>query len=104
MKLETMREKSEFRNRIYAIIYWTSLAMILLWYILKSTGVIGTPLWLELLPVAFAIFGAGAFMQRINSGIETLKTDVSSLKKDFSILNVRTDHLEQDMHYVKAQF
>lgn len=97
MKIKTMREKAEFRNRIYAAIYWTSLAMILLWYILKSTGVIGTPLWLELLPIAFAIFGAGAFMQRICKDIDDLKINMTSIK-------TRTDHLESDMHYVKAQF
>ncbi len=96
MPKELTREQLEFRSKVYGAIGWTGLALILLWYILKSTGVIKTPLWIELLPMAIAVFTAGAFVQRICSDIGELKRDVTALK-------IRTNHLEKDMHYVKAQ-
>ncbi|MDP4012856.1 MAG: hypothetical protein Q8R00_04605 [Candidatus Nanoarchaeia archaeon] len=82
------QEQLEFRSKIYTGIFWTSLAVILLWYILKSTGLVQTPLWFELLPFAAATFGAGAFFRQITIDIRDLK--------------MRTTHLEKDMHYVKA--
>jgi hypothetical protein len=85
---EIVYEQS-WRGKIYGAIFWASLVIILLWYILKSTGVIQTPLWLELLPVAVAVFGAGAVFQEMRS--------------DIKILKFRVTHLEKDVHYVKAQ-
>lgn len=97
MKKELTQKQYEFWSRIYTTIFWTSLALIFLWYILKSIGVIQTPLWIEMLPVAIAIFGAGAFFKQIT-------TDIKNLKLDVSILKDKTNHLESDMHFVKAQF
>ena len=103
-------EQLEFRSKVYGAIFWICEALILLWYILKSTGVIKTPLWIELLPVAIAIFGAGAVLQQVHNDIGTLKTDVgtlktdvSGLKRDVSIITSRVDHLENDIHYIKAK-
>ena len=96
-------QKIEFKHKIYATIYWTSLALILLWYILKSIGIIQTPLWIELLPFAIAVFGAGAFIQRICNSIVNLQKDLIILKTDFLTLNGRVGHLESDMHYIKAK-
>jgi len=97
------KEQLEFRSKIYGAIGWTGLALILLWYILKSTGFISTPLWIELLPMAIAVFTAGAFVQRLCSDIVTLKVGVNNLKTDVRGLKDRVGHLEKDMHYVKAQ-
>ncbi len=96
MTKELTREQFEFRDKIYSVIIWTGLALILLWYILKSVGVISTPLWIELLPVGIAVFTAGVFVQQIRTDIRDLRTDVKGLK-------IRVGHLEKDMHYVKAQ-
>ena len=95
MTKELTREQLELRSKIYMTIYWTCSALILLWYVLKSTGVIKTPLWIELLPVALAIFGAGAVFQE-------MRIDIRELKKNVSILTRRADHFEKDMHYVRA--
>ncbi len=96
MTKELTREQFEFRDKIYSTIIWAGLALILLWYILKSVGVINTPLWIELLPVGIAVFTSGVFVQQMRTDIRDLRTDVKDLK-------VRMGHLEKGMHYVKAQ-
>ena len=50
-------------TKIYTIIFWLSMLYILLWVILKATGVINTPELIELSPIITAIFGAGVFFQ-----------------------------------------
>ncbi len=96
MTKELTSEQLEFRSQVYGIIGWTCLAIILIWYILKSVGVIQTPLWLELMPVAAGIFAGGAFVQKICSAI-------AEMKKEIILVKVRVTHLEKDMHFVKAQ-
>lgn len=54
------------RIKIYDAIFWFSLASILLWVILKVLGYINTPILLEQYPTIGAIFGAGAFFQKVN--------------------------------------
>ncbi len=96
MTVALSQEQLEFRNKIYDIIFWTSLALIALWYFLKVFGIINTPLWVEMFPVIVAVFSAGAFFQRMFGDIQTLKHNVGSLDK-------RVDHLENDVHYVKSR-
>ncbi len=110
MPKELTVEQMEFRNKVYEGIFWTSLALLFVWYLLKSFGVIKTPLWIELFPVVIAIFSAGTFFERIIGDIRTLKldvgvlkTDVGVLKTDVGSLKARTDHLENDVHYVKSR-
>ncbi|MBI4144809.1 hypothetical protein HY493_01225 [Candidatus Woesearchaeota archaeon] len=103
MPKELTREQQEFRSRIYGAIYWTSLAAILLWYVLKSAGIIQTPLWIELLPIAFAVFGAGAVLQEMRSDIRTLKEKTRSLEQNTHHVEFAMHHLENDMHQVKAR-
>lgn len=54
------------RIKVYDAIFWFSLASILLWVILKVLGYINTPILLEQYPTIGAIFGAGAFFQKVN--------------------------------------
>jgi FtsH-binding integral membrane protein len=96
MTKELTREQFEFRDKIYSFIIWTGLALILLWYILKSIGVINTQLWIELLPVGIAVFTAVVFVQQIRTDIRDLRTDIKGLK-------IAVGHLEKDVRFVKAQ-
>jgi uncharacterized membrane protein YhdT len=57
---------------------WIVLGLIALWLILKTVGVINTPLWLELAPLYGFLFVAGKAMRTL----ETVSDDVSFLKKD----------------------
>ena len=54
------------RMKIYDILFWLSLASILLWVILKALGYINTPVLIEQYPIIGAIFGAGIFYQKMN--------------------------------------
>jgi hypothetical protein len=107
---ELTLKQQKLRNSIYSFIYWASLIGILLWYILKSTGIIQTPLWIELSPVAIAVFGAGAVVQQMRSDIFSLKGGFVKLQRNMehvqqglATLAQRTNHMEGDLHDVKAR-
>ncbi len=52
-------------SKLYAVIFWVSMSVILIWLLLKAFGFIHTPLIIELLPYISAVFGAGAFFQMV---------------------------------------
>lgn len=75
----------ELKRKIYDWLFWLSLLITGLWFTLKIMGVIKTPLWLELLPVASVIFGAGIFFQKVESigdDLHDFKLEMSEFKKD----------------------
>lgn len=86
------------KDKIYAIIFWTSLLVILVWVILKMIGVINSPVWIQLIPYFSAVFAAGAFFQSINS----IKLDVSDLKARMGSVELRTHNMEKDIIEVKT--
>ena len=73
-------------------LFYLSLVVIVIWFILKSAGVFNTPLIVEIIPIVSAAFGAGVFYNKINSslgkigGLEKafwmMKTDIIKIKKD----------------------
>lgn len=66
------------KRNIWDILAWIDLALITLWLILKTIGVINTPLWLQYAPVYGAIYLAGRAM----SLLDRTTKDVADLKKD----------------------
>jgi len=59
------------------ILAWIVLAGILVWLLLKTFGVINTPLWLEYAPIYGAVYLAGWQIHKL----ETVASDVRELKK-----------------------
>lgn len=60
---------------VWDIIAWIVLALILLWLILKTFGIINTPLWLQYAPLYGAIYLAGWYAQKlegIGKGVDEL--------------------------------
>lgn len=59
------------------VLAWIVLALILLWIILKTFGVINTPEWLEYAPIYGAVYLAGWQIHKL----ESVANDVRELKK-----------------------
>ena len=78
-------------TRIYNWIFWVSMSVITVWVVLKAVGIINTPEWQQLLPVAGAIFAGGAFFQKINS-----------METKFNIMERRFGSMESDNHGIKV--
>ena len=85
-------------TKIYAIIFWSSLVVILVWLLLKAFGFINTPLIIELIPLFSAVFGAGAFFQMvfdIRNRLIKLENGFKDLGKDFHDLDKRLYTIEK---------
>ena len=83
---------------IWQILFYVSMASLTLWLILKLTGVIQTPDWLEYgFPAASLIISIFSFYQNLTENIKLLSVG-------FATLTVKVDHLESDMHVVKQDF
>ncbi len=77
----------ELKRKIYDWLFWLSLFITGLWFTLKIIGVIKTPLWLELMPVASVIFGAGIFFQKV----EHIGDDLHDFKLEMHEFRNRTE-------------
>ena len=62
---------------IWDIIAWIVLVLILIWLILKTFGIIKTPVWLEYAPLYGAVYLAGWQIHKL----EAVASDVRELKK-----------------------
>ena len=92
-----MQNNIKIENRIsfWQIVFYISMSILTLWLILKVTGVIGTPLWLELgVPIASAIASIFALYQNILEKISTLAVGLATL-------TVKVDHLDRDLEGLK---
>ncbi len=92
-----MQKHLQIKNRIsfWQIVFYISISILTLWLILKVTGVIGTPLWLELgVPIASAIASVFAIYQNILEKINTLAVALATL-------TVKVDHLDRDMEMLR---
>ena len=54
------------KMNIWDVIAWLALFGIVLWLILKVTGIIATPLWLEYAPIFAAVYIAGRAMHKLD--------------------------------------
>lgn len=65
------------RLSIWDILAWIVLFLILVWLILKTLGIINTPLWLEYAPLYGAVYIAGWQIHKLGAVAE----DVNELKR-----------------------
>jgi len=67
-------------------LFYGSLGVFLLWAILKSIGIIGSPIWLEIgVPVLSAGIALGSFYQRfkqVEKDVTKVETDINKVKGD----------------------
>ena len=77
------------------ILAWIVLGLILLWLILKTLGVINSPLWIEYAPIYGAVYIAGwqihklAIVAREVEGLKKFKeatiNEINNIKTNFKI-------------------
>jgi hypothetical protein len=105
------------------ILFYLSMLVLVIWTILKSTGIINTPAWIEY-GIPFSGFIVGVFtifqkftdklnkvvyalgklqtktnyiekdVRELKDDVSTLKTDVSTLKTDVSTLKTKVTHID----------
>ena len=65
------------RMSFWDVLAWIALLIIIVWLVLKTAGIINTPLWLEYVPIYTAVYIAGWAMHKLDS----VADDVKDLKK-----------------------
>ena len=86
-------------GHIWDIIAWVILALIALWLILKVTGIINTPLWIQYSPLFGAIYLAGWSMHKLKTAtdnIKDMKTELKDIDQDRNILKNNCPHLNKN--------
>lgn len=91
------------------MLFYASLAVLTLWTILKSAGIINTPPWLAFgVPLAGLIISLLSFyqniMDKINQiavGLATLTTRVNHLDTDLNGIKNKLDRVDSDIHRIR---
>jgi len=75
------------RISVWDVLAWISLGLILIWLILKTAGIINTPLWLSYAPLYAATYIAGWQIHKL----DIIGKEVDGLKK-FKSETIRKIH------------
>ena len=73
---------------------WACLAYIFIWLVLKTTGIINTPLWLTYSPVFGAVYMAGWYAKKV----EESSTKLNSISHKFGKFRNET---VKEIHEIK---
>ena len=106
-------------------LFYISWSVLALWLILKVTGVINTPIWLEYgVPIASLLIGVLALhsnifdsikqlaigfatldvkVDNIESDVGILKHDMKSVNSKVDRLEVKVDNLDKDVEFLKKR-
>ena len=97
----------DFKTKVYVIIFWVSLLVIAVWILLKALGYIQTPVLVEMMPYAGAIFAMGAFFQilydlrknvwKLNVGLGRVASEVVKTKMDVGHTSKRLDGIDKKL-------
>lgn len=83
---------------IWDYLAWIILFLITIWIILKITGIIQTPIWLQYSPLLGVIYLAGWAMSKLDTAtedIKEIKTDIEEIKKDTQEIETDVDILRK---------
>jgi len=75
----------KFKISLWAVLFWGGLIVLVLWALGKATGIINTPLWIDMIPyfsVATALAGGGIKAGKVLQKIDTVCQDVKEVKYD----------------------
>lgn len=103
-----MEEPSIIKQRIslWQILFYLSMSVVLAWLILKLTGIIQTPIWLEFgVPIAGLFFGVFTMyhnlmkaMNKVGIGLATLTLEVKHMGEDVRSLNDDMKTVKKKLH------
>ena len=89
---------------VWRLLFYLSMGVFTFWLILKVTGVIHTPVWLEYgVPLGSLVIAAFTFSQELFKSIRTIGVDVTFLKVDVAVLKTRTDTIERKLDHVETK-
>lgn len=80
------------------IIFWLCLAVIFVWIILKAAGIIHSPAWIEVIPYASAIFGAGIAFQILRE----LRNDLKETRFNLKEINIELKEIDKRLIRVET--
>jgi hypothetical protein len=81
----------------WQLLFYASLAMLTLWLVLKLTGVIQTPLWLEYgVPIISVILSLLAHYQHLLETMNKLAVGLASI-------TAKVDHIDRDVEALKMR-
>lgn len=96
----------ELKDKILEWAGWFSLGICAVWVLLKAIGIIQSPIWIEMIPYAGAIFGAGIGFQILKDlkfRIEKIEPKMNEIEKDqIHILN-ETTNLNQRLSIIEQK-
>ncbi len=81
------------KTDIRDIIFWMLLGFTLIFIILRIIGIINSPDWIDLVPLATIVFAAGVAYGKVISSINMVYKRTSYLKKSFDNLSGKFDNL-----------
>ena len=82
--------------------FYASLTVLMIWVILKSAGIINTPLWLEYgVPITSLTIAVLSLFHELMKDINSIKIDVVLLKNQFINLNANVEYLDKDIDVMK---
>ena len=83
------------KEKFWTWVFYGSLITLTIWLILKVSGFIQSPLWIEYgIPVASLILAILAFFREIMKNFARLEVSLA-------VLSTRVGHLDKDMEFVK---
>ena len=93
----------------WRILYYICTAILLIWILLKSIGIIQTPFWLLYgIPATTVVLGALALysdllknINKIAIGFATLATKFDYLEKDMSLVKSDITSMKKDISFLK---
>ncbi len=98
------------KSKLPDIVFWTSLAILVLWALAKSFGIIHTPVIIEMIPLFTIAFAAGSFWNKFltlerefhSFKIETAQNFVT-VNNNFATVNQHFGHIEHRLDLVEEK-
>ena len=90
------------KRSVWDYLFYASLLILLIWLILKVTGVIRTPVWLEYgVPIATVIMTFFTFYQGLLDKIFSMQLQINVLAVNDARIEERLKHLDKDFEELK---
>ena len=94
----------DWKDKLATIAGYAGGLTILVWALLKATGVINTPIWIEMIPYASAAIAALAFVYKAGKLVnrfEVIEGDVHALKDGFSEIKTQVSGIGREITSLK---
>jgi hypothetical protein len=92
------------KRSIWDYLFYASMAVILIWLVLKMTGIIQTPPWLEYgVPIGSFVIGFIMLFQSLNDRFMAMQMQISTLYSNDARMEEQLKHIDKDVEVLKAR-